>query len=115
MKRLRLLPVLIVVAFIAFGAKVGGLWTEAERIIGISVPVAEAAEPSAAEEDPFADADEEEAVDSPAAEAGSDSADDDALLGTEEEPARPEDQAGGRSLQKLRWRSCRISPRGGNS
>ncbi len=95
MKRLRLLPVLIVVAFVAFGAKVGGLWNEAERIIGIAVPVAEAAEPSAAEEDPFGDADEETVEEAPAAEAGSESADDEALLGTGEGPARPEDQAGG--------------------
>jgi len=92
-KRLRLLPILIVVAFVAFGAKVGGLWGEAERVIGLTVPVAQAAEPSAAEEDPFADADEDE--EAPAAEAGSEASDDEALLDTDEGLARPDEQGGG--------------------
>ena len=92
LKRLRILPVLIVFAFVAFGVKVGGLWNEAERFVGLAVPVAQAAEPSAAEEDPFADDEEGE---EPVAEAGSESADDDALAAVDEGPARPGDQAGG--------------------
>jgi len=92
LKRLRILPVLIVFAFVAFGVKVGGLWNEAERFVGLAVPVAQAAEPSAAEEDPFADDEEGE---EPVAEAGSESADDDVLAAVDEGPARPGDQAGG--------------------
>ena len=94
LKRLRLLPILIVVAFVAFGAKVGGLWGEAERLVGLSVPVAHAAEPSAAEEDPFADDDEGAGGEEPAPESDGASAEDDALAGVGEEPGRPEDQAG---------------------
>jgi len=88
-KRLRLLPILILFAFVAFGAKVSGLWGDADRILApFGVPEAVAAE-AATDEDPFAEADGE-ASEEGAAEVGSDASDDAALEAPgEEQPSGP--------------------------
>ena len=88
--RLRLLPVLIVFAFLAFGAKVSGLWSDFERFTApLAVQPARAAE--AASEDPFADSEGEAGGQT---EAGSDTSDDQALTATEEGPTRPQAPGG---------------------
>lgn len=91
-RKLRLLPIVIVLAFAAFGVKVSGLWSEAERFgPPLVVQAAQAAEP-ATEEDPFAN-DTGGAGESAA---GSESADDDALTqSSADDTGRPADQSGG--------------------
>ncbi|NQV81479.1 MAG: hypothetical protein HQ495_13065 [Alphaproteobacteria bacterium] len=92
-KRFRLLPVLIVFAFVAFGVKVGGLWTGEERFVApLIVPAAQAAEETGAADDPFADS--EDTSEGEGAAAGSETSDDDALTQAGEESDRPADQAG---------------------
>ncbi len=83
-KRVRLLPILIIFAFLAFGAKVGGLWSDAERVLApFTVQGAIAQE---TDEDPFAEADGEGAADGEAGtESGSDTSDDAALADPGEE------------------------------
>jgi flagellar motility protein MotE (MotC chaperone) len=90
LKRLRILPVLIVFAFASFGVKVGGLWNEAERFVGLAVPVAQAAETTAGEENTLVN---EGDGDEPEPEVGSESADDDALTAVVEGTARQEGKA----------------------
>lgn len=91
LNKLRLLPVLIIFAFVAFGAKVGGLWSEAEKFVApLTVAPALA---QGADEDPFADS-EEDGAGGDETEAGSDTSDDDALAGPSDEVA-PRDQGPG--------------------
>ena len=95
LKRLRLLPVLIVFAFAAFSVKVGGLWNDAERFVGLTVPVAQAAETTAAEGETFVNEDD---GDEPAPEVGSETSDDDALTAVDEGTKLQEGQVGGQNF-----------------
>ena len=92
LRRVRLLPVVIALAFAAFGVKVTGMWSEVERFGSpLTVQTAQAAE-SATEEDPFAD----DAGGTGESAAGSESADDDALTqSSADDTGRPADQSGG--------------------